>query len=232
MIHHISGLVAFTADCQKILTTQTDRSVGGRFFDDRLARHFMEAFNSQHRSKGLRLTPETHPKVFAKLLNVAEKVKRQMSANRNTLPVVVECLANDLDLITEISRQQFEQLCADLFERVRNCFFRLIQRSRLERGSLHSVEIFGGSSRIPMFKSLVEEVFELHPSTTLNADEAVARGCALLCALNTKVFKVRPFQIMETVHYTTQVRKTSLLALFMLVSCRKQAVILNCPAQS
>ena len=201
------GLVAFTADGQRILTTQTDRSVGGRFFDDRLARHFMEVFNSQHRSKGVRLTPDTHPKVFAKLLNVAEKVKRQMSANRNTLPVVVECLANDLDLITEISRQQFEHLCADLFERVRNCFFRLIQRSRLERGSLHSVEIFGGSSRIPLFKSLVEEVFGVQPSTTLNADEAVARGCALLCALNTKVFKVRPFQILDTVHYTTQVRK-------------------------
>ena len=169
----------------------------------------MDAFNSQHRSKGVRLSPETHPKVFAKLLNVAEKTKRQMSANRNVLPVVVECLTDDLDLNAEISREKFEQICADLFDRVRNCVVRLIQRSRLVRGTLHSVEILGGSSRIPKFKSLVEEVFEMHPSTTLNADEAVSRGCALMCALNTKIFKVRPFQIIDTVHYSTQVRCVS-----------------------
>jgi molecular chaperone DnaK len=149
----LTGLVALSSEGQKTLITQTDRSVGGRFFDDRLARHLMEVFNTQHRSKGVRLTPETHPKVFAKLLSVAERVKRQMSANRNNLPVIVECLSNDLDLNAEIGRQQFEHLCQDLFERVRNCFVRLIQRSRLERGRLHSVEIFGGSSRFRSYKT-------------------------------------------------------------------------------
>ena len=37
----------------------------------------------------------------------------------------------------------------------------------------------GGSSRIPSIKNLVKDVFGKEPSTTLNADEAVARGCAL-----------------------------------------------------
>lgn len=186
------------------MTTQTDRTIGGRDFDARLAKHFMDLFNLQHRSKGVRLRPETHPKVYAKLLSVAEKMKRQMSANRNVLPVIVECLSEDLDLNTEISRDVFEQLCSDLFEKVRNCFVRLLQRARIEHGSLHSVEILGGSSRIPMFKQIVEDIFGIAPSTTLNADEAVARGCALMCALNTKVFKVKPFLVLDTVHYNTQ----------------------------
>lgn len=51
--------------------------------------------------------------------------------------------------------------------------------SELKAADVHSVEIVGGSSRIPAFKQLVEKVFCKEPSTTLNADEAVARGCAL-----------------------------------------------------
>ena len=191
------------------MTTQTDRSIGGRDLDHRLARHFMDLFNKQHKTKGVRLRPDTHPKVYAKLLSVAEKMKRQMSANRNVLPVVVECLYDDFDLNAEISRDMFEHLCSDLFEKARNCFVSLLQRARLERGLLFSVEILGGSSRIPMFKTIVEEVFGLAPSTTLNADEAVARGCALMCALNTKIFKVKPFLVLDTIHYSTQVSSTT-----------------------
>lgn len=205
-----TGLVAFAADGLKMLTTQTDRTVGGRHFDRRLADHFVDMFNAQHASKGVAISRKSHPKAYAKLLSVAEKMKRQMSANRNVLPVEVECLAEDLDLRTDISREVFETLCQDLFDKVRKCFVRLLQRSQLERDSLHSVEILGGSSRIPRFKSTVEEVFAMQPSTTLNADEAVARGCALMCALNTKVFKVKPFLVIDTIHYTTQVKYASI----------------------
>ena len=41
------------------------------------------------------------------------------------------------------------------------------------------MEIIGGSTRIPAVKELVKKVFGKDPFTTLNADEAVARGCAL-----------------------------------------------------
>lgn len=44
---------------------------------------------------------------------------------------------------------------------------------------MYSVEVVGGSSRIPAVKELVRKVFGKEASTTLNGDEAVARGCAL-----------------------------------------------------
>jgi len=47
---------------------------------------------------------------------------------------------------------------------------------------LQTVEIVGGSSRIPAFRQVIQNVFKLSPSTTLNTDEAVARGCVLHCA--------------------------------------------------
>ena len=41
------------------------------------------------------------------------------------------------------------------------------------------MELIGGSSRIPAVKEFVKKIFDRDASTTLNADEAVARGCAL-----------------------------------------------------
>ena len=51
--------------------------------------------------------------------------------------------------------------------------------TELNKDDIHSVEIVGGSTRVPAVKLAVKTVFGLEPSTTLNADEAVARGCAL-----------------------------------------------------
>lgn len=62
--------------------------------------------------------------------------------------------------------------------------------SGLKVEDIHSVEIVGGSSRVPAIKRLIENVFHQIPSTTLNQDEAVARGCALQCAMLSPTFKV------------------------------------------
>ena len=51
--------------------------------------------------------------------------------------------------------------------------------SGLKTDDIYSVEVVGGSTRVPAIKQLVFKVFHREPSTTLNADEAVARGCAL-----------------------------------------------------
>ena len=44
---------------------------------------------------------------------------------------------------------------------------------------IYSIEVVGAATRMPAIKQLVKDVFGKDPSTTLNADEAVARGCAL-----------------------------------------------------
>lgn len=41
------------------------------------------------------------------------------------------------------------------------------------------MEIVGGASRIPAVKERISKFFGKELNTTLNADEAVARGCAL-----------------------------------------------------
>lgn len=51
--------------------------------------------------------------------------------------------------------------------------------SDLQREDINSIEIVGGATRIPAVKEQITKFFLKDISTTLNADEAVARGCAL-----------------------------------------------------
>lgn len=71
----------------------------------------------------------------------------------------------------------------------------------LNPNEIHSVEIVGGSTRIPAIKGLIEKVFGKSPCTTLNQDEAVSRGCALQCAILSPAFKVRDFSITDVQPY-------------------------------
>jgi heat shock protein len=75
----------------------------------------------------------------------------------------------------------------------------LISELRLEE--IHAVEIVGGSSRIPAIKHLLERVFGKQPSTTLNQDEAVSRGCALQCAMLSPAVRVREFSVTDIQNY-------------------------------
>ncbi|CAF5202407.1 unnamed protein product, partial [Rotaria magnacalcarata] len=66
---------------------------------------------------------------------------------------------------------------------------------------LESVEIVGGSTRIPAVKQIIQSVFRKSPMTTMNADESVARGCTLMCAILSPTFIVKEFKIQDCQPY-------------------------------
>ncbi|XP_024885560.1 97 kDa heat shock protein [Temnothorax curvispinosus] len=90
---------------------------------------------------------------------------------------------------------------ADNFERVEKTLKRCLSDSKLKLEEIHAVELAGGSSRVPAIKRLVEEVFGRPVSTTLNQDEAVARGCALQCAMLSPAVRVREFSVTDIQPY-------------------------------
>lgn len=51
--------------------------------------------------------------------------------------------------------------------------------TELKKEDVYAVEIVGGTTRIPAVKERISKFFGKELSTTLNADEAVTRGCAL-----------------------------------------------------
>jgi len=57
-----------------------------------------------------------------------------------------------------------------------------------------SVELIGGASRIPLIPKIVNEIFGLESSRTLNSSEAMARGASIYGAMDTGFVTV-PYEI-------------------------------------
>ena len=84
-----------------------------------------------------------------------------------------------LEYINLFFRDQFQQMCSGLIEKIQMTLAEVLGKAQLTIEDIHSVEIIGGSCRIPAVKEAITNVFKKPPSTMLNMDESVAKGCAL-----------------------------------------------------
>nr|XP_054503469.1 hypoxia up-regulated protein 1 isoform X3 [Agelaius phoeniceus] len=90
-----------------------DRTLGGLEMELRLRDYLAKLFNEQHPSKDVR----KNPRAMAKLLKEANRLKTVLSANADHM-AQIEGLLDDIDFKAKVSRQEFEDLCSDLFKRV------------------------------------------------------------------------------------------------------------------
>ncbi|OXB54465.1 hypothetical protein ASZ78_016504 [Callipepla squamata] len=195
------SICAFNKGKLKVLATTFDPFLGGRNFDEALVDYFSEEFRTKYK-----LNVKENPRALLRLYQECEKLKKLMSANASDLPLNIECFMNDLDVSSKMNRAQFEQLCAALLSRVEPPLRAAMEQAKLQREDIYSIEIVGGATRIPAVKEQISNFFCKEISTTLNADEAVARGCALQCAILSPAFKVREFSITDVVPYSITLR--------------------------
>nr|WBG54462.1 heat shock protein [Austinograea rodriguezensis] len=191
--------VAFNKGKLKMLATAADSNLGGRDFDRLMAQHFSNDFKSRYK-----IDAANNPRAWVRLCSEVEKLKKQMSANSTDLPINIECFMDDKDVSGKLSRASMEEMGTHLLRRVEITLQQCLSDSNLKVDDIGSVEIVGGSTRIPAIKHLMEKVFKKVPSTTLNQDEAVARGCALQCAMLSPAFKVREFSVTDVQPYSIQ----------------------------
>uniref|UniRef100_A0A8C1J2P8 Heat shock protein 4a n=1 Tax=Cyprinus carpio TaxID=7962 RepID=A0A8C1J2P8_CYPCA len=206
------SVCAFNKGKLKVLGSAFDHELGGKDFDEVLVKHFCEEFAQKYK-----LDVRSKPRALVRLYQECEKLKKLMSANSSDLPLNIECFMNDIDvsavtgkcLCIMMSAGKFEELCADLLDKVEAPLRSIMEQTRLKKEDIYAVEIIGGASRIPAIKERISKFFGKELSTTLNADEAVARGCALQCAILSPAFKVREFSITEVVPYPISLKWTS-----------------------
>ncbi|KAI8342213.1 heat shock protein 70 family [Choanephora cucurbitarum] len=160
----------------QILATAHDTKVGGASFDDLLIKHFTAEFQ-----KKAKIDINSNKKALAKLRNAVEVTKKMLSS-ANSAPCFVESLAEGVDFHSTINRMRFELLSKAVFSQLQNVINEVLEKSQLDASEVDEVLLAGGSARIPKFANKVREVFTSENTKVLNeleADEVVARGCAI-----------------------------------------------------
>ncbi|KAM4544727.1 hypoxia up-regulated protein 1 [Odontesthes bonariensis] len=182
-----------------------DRGLGGFEMDLRLRDHLAKLFNEQKKSK--KDVRENH-RAMAKLLKEAQRLKTVLSANVDFM-AQVEGLMDDIDFKAKVTRTEFEDLCADLFERVPHPVQDALAAAELKLEEIEQVILVGGSTRVPKVQEvLLKAVGKEELGKNINADEAAAMGAVYQAAALSKAFKVKPFLVRDAAVFPIQVEFT------------------------
>ena len=103
-----------------------DRNLGGLEFQIRLRDYLAKKFHEQHPTIDI----FQNSKALTKLFREAERTKHVLSANTDYV-AQIEGLIDDIDFKHRITREQFENLCTDLFQRVKHPIEQVLNSSEI-----------------------------------------------------------------------------------------------------
>ena len=194
--NYTATVVEFKKGELSVKSSAWDRHFGGRYIDKALVEHFAKEFSEKYK-----INVMENGKARFRLAAGVEKLKKVLSAN-NMAPINVESIMNDVDVRGMLKREELEELIKPLLERATAPIEQALAEAKLKPEDIDHIELVGGCTRVPALKAAIQEFFGgKQLSFTLNADEAVARGCAFSCAILSPVFRVRDFAIHDMVNY-------------------------------
>ncbi|KAE9586519.1 hypothetical protein Lal_00044748 [Lupinus albus] len=153
--------------------------LGGQNMELRLVEYFADEFNAQ---VGNGIDVRKFPKAMAKLKKQVKRTKEILSAN-TAAPISVESLHGDIDFRSTITREKFEELCEDIWEKSLLPVKEVIENSGLSVDQIYAVELIGGATRVPKLQAKLQEfIGRKELDRHLDADEAIVLGAALHAA--------------------------------------------------
>jgi molecular chaperone DnaK len=158
-----------------VSATAGDSMLGGKDFDDALISYAADEFKKKHG-----IDPLEDPAAAHDLRQKCVSAKLSLS-RRPKVNLFYDYQGRILRL--EVPRERFEDLTKTLVQRCEAKVREVLEESRSRPDEVDTVLLSGGSTRMPMVRRLITDVFQRDPSTDINPDECVALGAALTAAL-------------------------------------------------
>jgi len=168
-------LCDITASSIDVIATRGDHHLGGKDWDDRIMDFVAQAFQDKHGIDPREDLVATHD-----LRQKATTAKISLT-RRPKVNVFYDVDGNVLRVA--FTREMFEELTQDLLDRCRQLTTEVLQDAGVEAGGVDTVLLAGGSTRMPMVRDMLQEMFGKEPATDINPDEAIALGAALRAAI-------------------------------------------------
>ena len=158
----------------EVLSTNGDTHLGGDDIDNRLIALVLEEIESRG---GKKLIDE--PALFQAVRKAVIAAKHELSESDSSIIAIDLSVDFGEEYRRGITREEFENLIADLVERTLAPCRQALKDADLDPSQIDEVVMVGGSTRIPYVRRRVEELFLRRAHTELNPDEVIALGAAI-----------------------------------------------------
>ncbi len=162
----------------EVLATNGDTHLGGDDFDRVIVLWLLEDIQARHhRELACRAVELARDgEVMQELRLAAEAAKIRLSAEeRTTLTIPFE----DFTYHREITRADLERLLESLVRKTLGPCRAALADAGLTGAEIDEIVLVGGSTRVPLVRRRVQELFGKTPHSQLNPDEVVALGAAV-----------------------------------------------------
>merc|ERR1712193_293481 len=181
-----------------------DTSLGGLEMDMRMRDHLVKGFKDKYPKLKKDITQ--NPRAMAKLLKEAKRVRQILSPNTET-NAQIENVFEEKDFKMKVTRTEFEEMCADLFEAVDRPINMALGASSIPKGEIDQVILMGGGTRMPKVQeNLLKFMGKEELGKNINTDEAGALGAVYKAASLMAGFKVKRFIVKDLNMYPVDVQ--------------------------
>ena len=150
----------------EVLATGGDSALGGDDFDQQILLHLKQQAG---------ITALSHQQL-RQLLQLARQIKEALSSTDSySYQLEVAGVATTFSL----SRSEFDDLIQPLVRRTLRACKQTLRDAGLDVTDVAKVVMVGGSTRVPLVRQAVAELFETEPLTSIDPDKVVAIGAAI-----------------------------------------------------
>jgi molecular chaperone DnaK len=161
----------------EVLSTNGDTQLGGSDMDQAIVDYLADEFEKKH---GIDL--RTDAKSHQRLLEEAEKAKMELTSTMQTeinLPYITVVDNEPKHLEIKLTRAKLEQIIGSFVDKTEAPCKQALKDAKLKPGDIHHVVLVGGTTRIPLVKKKVQEIFGKPPKRDVDPMECVAIGAAI-----------------------------------------------------